>query len=428
MRFIHTADWHLGRLFHGLHLTDDQRHVLDHFVALAKDASPDVILVAGDIYDRAVPPPEAVELLDDVLSRLILDLGIPVILIAGNHDSPNRLNFGARLLAGRKLFVTGNLPPQTQPVELYDAHGPVYFYPVPYAEPATVRQCLDCADAVDHNSATGQVLHRIRASHPCGQRSVVIAHAFVAGGSECESERPLSVGGAGTVDATHFAGFSYAALGHLHCPQSLNDGQTRYAGSLLKYSFDEADQSKGVYVVEMATDGSCACEPVEVPPRRNVRRISGRLNDLLLGQRTDDYLEVTLLDEGVVLDPMGRLRDVYPNVLHVTRAEAAAPTEGASNLRRPDLRCLSDVDLFRSFYRHVRNTDLSPAQEAAFVAVAEDLLRREREAQPAPPPSSTPAPAPPGIPAAPELPASVPAPRKVRKRATATSAPGADAS
>src|SRR5688572_33301040 len=130
MRFIHTADWHLGRLFHGQHLTDDQRHVLDQFVDVARDARPDVIVVAGDIYDRAVPPPEAVELLDDVLSRLVLDLKVPVVLIAGNHDSPNRLNFGARLLAGRRLYVTGNLPRQPAVAVFDDTAGPVHFVAV----------------------------------------------------------------------------------------------------------------------------------------------------------------------------------------------------------------------------------------------------------------------------------------------------------
>ncbi len=404
MRFIHTADWHLGRLFHGLHLTDDQRHVLDGFVQLARDAAPDVILIAGDIYDRAVPPPEAVELLDDVLSRLVLDLQIPVVLIAGNHDSPNRLNFGSRLLAGRRLYVTGTLPRDPRPVVFHDAHGKVNVFPIPYAEPAAVRHCLDCPDATDHNAAMAAILRRVRkaqAETGCdggNGRTIVIAHAFVAGGAECESERPLSVGGAGTVDAACFDGFDYVALGHLHCPQQITSpgvqGQVRYAGSLLKYSFDEADHPKGACVVEMDAAGRCACEAVPLRPRREVRRISGTLADVLRGPQEaggggsrDDYLEVTLLDDGVVLDPIGRLREVYPNVMHVVRPQVQ-PDEAqpAAALRRPDLRRLSDLELFRSFYRHVRCAELSDAQEKAFVTVAEDLLRREREAAAAPAP------------------------------------------
>src|SRR5436190_19824312 len=146
MRFIHTADWHLGRLFHGVHLTDDQHHALMQVVELVKEERPDAVLVAGDIYDRAIPPPEAVELLDEVLSRLVIDLKIPVVLIAGNHDSPGRLHFGSRLLAGRRLYVTGTLPKTCTPLIFDDFHGPVHFYPLPYAEPATVRACLECDD------------------------------------------------------------------------------------------------------------------------------------------------------------------------------------------------------------------------------------------------------------------------------------------
>src|SRR5688572_12895100 len=262
MRFLHTADWHLGRLFHGASLVNDQAHLLDQLVEIAREAKPDVVLIAGDIYDRAVPPPEAVQVLDDVLSRLVIDLKLPVVLIAGNHDSPGRLHFGSRLLAERRLYVTGHLPPRCEALVLRDAHGPVHVYAVPYAEPSTVRQCLECPDVTDHNAAMQAVLDRIRENHPAVERSIVVAHAFVAGGRECESERPLSVGGAGTVDAGAFAGFHYTALGHLHSPQVLAGCNARYSGSLMSYSFDESGQSKGLYVVEMDGAGACTCVAV----------------------------------------------------------------------------------------------------------------------------------------------------------------------
>ena len=384
MRFIHTADWHLGRLFHGQHLTEDQAVVLDQLVGLAHEARPDVIVVAGDIYDRAVPPPEAVELLDDVLSRLVLDLRIPVILIAGNHDSPNRLNFGARLLAGRRLYVCGNLPRQPALATFHDTTGPVHFLSVPYAEPATVRQCLECPAVTDHNSAMAHYLDyaRTNAITP-NTRTILIAHAFVAGGSECESERPLSVGGAGTVDPACFAGFHYVALGHLHCRQPIPSTPGGYCGSLMKYSFDEADQPKGAFVVDMDAAGNCTQEFIPLKPRRDVRRITGRLADLLNGptnasENRDDYLEVTLLDEGVVLDAIGRLREVYPNVLSLARA---ASSEGPDDPHaRPDVRRMDDAQLFAAFYRHVRGADLTETQRQAFATVADDLLRRQREA------------------------------------------------
>jgi exonuclease SbcD len=383
MRFIHTADWHLGRLFHGASLVDDQAHLLAQLVDLARDAKPDVVLVAGDVYDRAVPPPDAVQVLDDVLSRLVLDLAVPVVLIAGNHDSPGRLNFGSRLLAGRRLYVSGHLPARCEPLVLADGDGPVHFYPVPYAEPSTVRQCLECPGIADHDAAMAAVLDRVRAAHPAGARSVVVGHAFVAGGRECESERPLSVGGAGTVDASRFAGFHYTALGHLHCPQVLPGGTVRYCGSLMKYSFDETDQTKGVYVVEMDGGGACRCEAVPLRPRRDVRRVSGLMADLLGGTADvgppDDYLEVVLLDPGPVLDAMGRLRDAYPNVLHVRRPDQGPGGASAAASDRPNVRAMDDAQLFNAFYAHVTGAGPTGEQAAAFVQIVDELRRRERE-------------------------------------------------
>jgi exonuclease SbcD len=275
MRFIHTADWHLGRLFHGVHLTDDQHHALMQVVQVVKEERPDAVLVAGDIYDRAIPPPEAVELLDEALCRLVIDLKVPVVLIAGNHDSPQRLHFGSRLLKDRRLYVTGNLPAKCESVVFGDGNGPVHVYAVPYCEPMIVRQGLSCEEVVDHDSAMRAIVGRIAGGHPSGERKILMGHAFVAGGAECESERPLSVGGAGTVDVGSLSGFDYVALGHLHCPQRIGGGEVRYSGSLLKYSFDEVHQPKGVYVVDMDKGGACAVRTVPIVPRRDVRKIEG---------------------------------------------------------------------------------------------------------------------------------------------------------
>jgi DNA repair protein SbcD/Mre11 len=390
MRFLHTADWHLGRLFHGVRLTDDQRHVLEQVVEVARDGRPDVVLVAGDVYDRAVPPPEAVELLDEVLSRLVLDLKLPVVMIAGNHDSPGRLHFGSRLLAGRRLYVTGNLQKTCAPLTLTDGHGPVHFYAVPYAEPATVRACLAgdddaCEQLADHDAAMRAVLDRIRAGHTAGERAVLIAHAFVAGGAECESERPLSVGGAGTVATACFDGFHYVALGHLHRPQTMDGGRLRYSGSLLKYSFDEAAGDKCVHMIEMDGEGGCQCETIALKPRRDVRRVEGTLAALLEGSAIcdgkEDYLEVMLLDPGPVLDAMGQLRAVYPNVMNLRRPETFGANAGADG--RPTTAAIRGLDataLFKSFYRHVCAAELSQEHELAYAGVVEEMHRREREA------------------------------------------------
>jgi len=383
MRFIHTADWHLGRLFHGVHLTDDQRYALMQFVELVREAKPDAVLVAGDIYDRAVPPPEAVDLLDEVLCKLVLEIKVPVVLIAGNHDSPNRLSFASRLFRDNRLYVSGGLGRQTKGVVFKDHWGTVQVYPVPYAEPATVREALGegSEGVVCHDSAMREICGRIWKNHSAADRSILVGHAFVAGGAECESERPLSVGGAGTVGVSALAGFGYVALGHLHGAQVMsNVEEIRYSGSLLKYSFDEAHHLKGVHLVEMDGQGNCKVETIRLTPRRDVRRISGTMAELLAAEveagAREDYLEVMITDEGPVLDPVGRLRQVYPNVMSIKRPEKKA---GGVAADRVDVRGKTAVELFGAFFKHVNGEEMTAEQGAALVEMVEEIGRKERE-------------------------------------------------
>lgn len=380
MKFIHTADWHLGRLFHGVHLTDDQRHVLLQFVDLVKTEKPDAILIAGDIYDRAVPPPEAVELLDEVLSKLVIDLKVLVVVIAGNHDSPNRLHFGSRLFAERRLHVTGTLPRECNPVVIHDDGGPIHIYALPYAEPAFVRRCLEDEEVIDHGSAMRKLTDRLRSARTNGERRILMAHAFVSGGSASESERPLSVGGAGTVDSCCFKGFHYVALGHLHRPQQVGQEAVHYCGSLLKYSFDESEQTKGICIVEMDATGTCNMRMVPLSPRRDVRRIHGTMQELLQasteGSAGGDYLEVTLTDEGPVLDAIGRLRKVYPNVMSIQRP---ALDQVRLSSDRPNVRGRSERELFQSFFTQVTASALTAEQEQAFIAIVDGMEREDSE-------------------------------------------------
>src|SRR5690554_3929586 len=311
MRFLHTSDWHLGRILHGRSLIEDQAHVLDRFVDLVRDARPDAVLIAGDVYDRAVPPAEAVELLDDTLSRIVLGQGVPVLVIAGNHDSPERLGFGARLLAERGLTIVGRVD-APRAVAFEDDWGRVVVHPLPYAEPALVRDAFG-DDVADHEAALAALLGRVRAAHPAGVRSVVMAHAFVAGGAESDSERPLSVGGSAVVDAGLFDGFDYVALGHLHRPQRVGADHVRYAGSLLKYSTSEAGHAKSVSLVELRAPGERTVEEIALAPLRDLRVLTGPLDALIASAATDpareDYVFARLTDRGALLDPMARLRE-----------------------------------------------------------------------------------------------------------------------
>ncbi len=383
MRLVHTADWHLGRILYGVHLTEDQSHVLDQFVAFVKDAKPDAVLLAGDVYDRAVPPPEAVALLDDTLARLVLDAKTPVVVAAGNHDSPERLEFGSRLLAPQGLHVAGRIGPASCRVPFATKTGPATVYALPYAEPPFVREALGDEAIRDHDAALRALVGRIEHDSAGDGIAVLMAHCFVAGGEESESERPLSVGGAGSVGADAFDGFDYVALGHLHRPQRAGGDSLRYSGSLMKYAFAEAGHKKGVLLAELEAGQPPQVEQVSFTPRRDLRCLSGTIDTLVAAAPSDaareDYLSVTLEDEGPVLDAMGRLRKAYPNVLHIERASLGAPGTWEAAERHEGL---SEMDLFDAFFRQVEDKPLSPAQREAFAGTVEAMDRGAREAQP----------------------------------------------
>jgi len=366
MKILHTGDWHLGRYLHGVSLLEDQAYVLAQFVDLARSEKVDAVIIAGDVYDRSVPPADAVAVLDDVLSRLVVGAGIPVILIAGNHDSPERIGFGGRIFGKQGLSLRGTLQ-DLSPVLLTDAHGTVAIHPLPYVEPVFARALPGGETVCDQQSAMTHVMTILRAQRQPGQRNVLVGHAFVAGGAESESERPLSVGGSGAVAAGTFEGFDFVALGHLHRPQNVGSDRIHYPGSLLKYSFNEVDHAKSVSLIDIGADGMPVIRRVPLTPRRDVRIITGTLNDLL--NRPDsqldraDYLCAHLTDTEPVLDPMARLREVYPNMLElqfaqVGNTDAASRGAGDHRRRQPD-------DLFRAFYRDMLGGDIGdPALDA----------------------------------------------------------------
>ena len=381
MRFLHSADWHLGRVYHGVSLLEDQAHVLQQFVRIAADTRPDAVLLAGDIYDRSVPPAEAVRLLDRVLSELILDLKIPVVMIAGNHDGPDRLAFGSGLLQRAGLTVRGPVGMDAAPLVLRDAHGEVAVYALPYAEPALVRSASGDDTIADHHAALAAQTAAVRAAHVPGRRSVVVAHAFVQGGAESESERPLSVGGTGAVGVGVFDGFDYAALGHLHRPQAIGGGRIQYSGSLLKYSFAEADHAKSVNLVDMDAEGNCTVERILLVPRRDLRILEGELAALVAAAATDpardDYVLARLTDHGALLDAMGKLRSAYPNALAIERPTLIGDGPGRATA---DHRRTRIQDLFASFHLETTGVALEPAAQAALDRVVDRLEQEARNA------------------------------------------------
>jgi len=398
MRFLHTSDWHLGRALHGTNLIEDQAHLLEQIVGLVKRSDIEAVLVAGDVFDRAVPPVEAVALLNQTFNDLVLDLGLPVIVVAGNHDGPVRLSFGSRLLERQNLHMVGALSGAAVPILLEDAHGPVSVLAVPYTEPAAARDAFGSEAILDHDSAARVALTRLRealpelaaarvgSGRPAGPRSILVTHAFVTGALESESERPLSLGGAGKVDASALEGFSYVALGHLHRPQAAGKESIRYSGSLFPYAFSEGEKS--VTLVDLRADGTVALEPVALEPRRRVRKVAALMEELLRGPEgvplppgaapvsREDYIWVDLLDPGPIYDAIGRLREVFPNVLHLNRPLLE---DGRARVPAPDHRQVTDGDLFQAFFRDTVGQELTTEEQDAFATVVDDLRQKERE-------------------------------------------------
>lgn len=382
MRFLHTADWHLGRSFFNISLIEDQAHVLNQLIDIARETKPDVLLVAGDVYDRAMPPTDAVRLLDEILCRLILELEVPVFIIAGNHDNPLRLEFAARLLETHRLHVFGSLSGRVQAIDMFDEWGRVSFYPMPYAEPSQVSNYLHDESITSHDEAMQKWIDFVKSRLIPESRTVLINHAFVVGGEESESERPLDVGGTSTVSVNCFDDFHYIALGHLHRPQCLGQNQhIHYSGSLLKYSFSEAGHTKCVKLVEMDAKGLCQVEAIPLASRHDVRYVEGTIDDLLKGNvdlgKRDDYVQVRLLDKGAVFDAMGRLRDVFPNLVNI---DHAGLTSSGGNTTHADFRKREILSLFGDFYTFVTSETLTEEQSNAFATLVNRLRQSERQA------------------------------------------------
>lgn len=381
MRLLHTADWHLGRLFHNLSLLEDQRHVLNQLLDIVDRDAVDAVLIAGDIYDRSVPPAAAVTLLDEVLGELCEKRGLPVIMISGNHDGAERLGFGARHLRQAGLHILADLSACDHPVTLAINGDTVDVFGIPYADPEHVRSQFK-VDVRDFDSAHRYLVKRIQSQRQTGRPTVLMSHCFVDGGSASDSERPLTLGGAESVAWEPMQDFDYVALGHLHGPQYRGGEHIRYSGSLLKYSFSEANQRKGVTLVDIGSRGvRCAYRPLL--PKRNVRVLEGELDALLAQGRTDphadDYLLIRLTDRHAILDPMGKLREVYPNVLHLEKPGMLA-TGGRRQLDRERMQ-FSALDMFSDFFTQTSGADMSDEQANAMRELI-TTLNREQEQQP----------------------------------------------
>lgn len=375
MRFLHTADWHLGRSFHGSSLLDAQAAWLDWLVDVARDREVDAILVSGDIYDRALPPLDAIALADRALSRLV-DIA-PVVAISGNHDSAGRLSFGAALLERAGVHLRTEPARAGEPV-MIDGTA---VYAIPYLEPDLVRGGLGVGER-GHSAVLTAAMDLVRADlaeRPVGTGSVVLAHAFVQGAAESASERDLSVGGIAHVPASVFSGVDYVALGHLHGPQRVGDN-ARYAGSPIAFSFSEEAHTKSVVLVELGAarqdDGQQSLldapagvrhELIACPVQRPLARISGPLDVLLadpaLAAAEEAWVEATITDPVRPLEAMEHLRARFPHAVVLRHEPVGAPT-GARGSYADRVRGLDDRALAARFVEDVRGAEPSPDEQA----------------------------------------------------------------
>ncbi|MFD2166453.1 exonuclease SbcCD subunit D [Thalassotalea euphylliae] len=374
MKFLHTSDWHLGRQFHNVSLLEDQKAVLEQLTDYIEQHQVDAVVVAGDIYDRSVPPTAAIELLNTVVNRICNELKTPMILISGNHDGAERLGFGAEQMKQSGLNIISNFEDMVNPVVIKtkDA-GEVAFYGMPYNDPEQVRFAFGVA-ASSHDDAHKHLTEKIAEQFTDNQRNILISHCFVDGAIESDSERPLSIGGSDRVSHEHFTDFDYVALGHLHQPQKKGEDFIRYSGSLMKYSFGEQHQKKGVTLVEINKQGFVSAEHIDLTAPHQMRIIEGELEAVIEAGKTDpnneDYLLVRLMDKHAILNPMEKLRAVYPNVLHLEKPGMLIGIEqemAQAKLAR------SEIDMFRDFFLEAQDSELSPEQDQAIGDIIKQL-------------------------------------------------------
>ena len=391
MRLLHTSDWHLGRQFHGASLLQEQAAALDRIVALAAEAEVDAVLIAGDLYDRAIPPAEAVQLFNDTLARLSR-AGAAVVAIAGNHDSHVRVSIYDPLLSAFGVTIRGDVRRAAEPVLVTPRRGgaPVAIYPLPYLEPSVDGPLLAALGEAAHDEAAGtparlshqevtrralERIHHDQESRP-QQRSVLVAHTFVAGGETSESERELTVGNVDRVSVDTFAGFDYVALGHLHGSQQLDGPRVAYSGTPLPYSFSEQHHSKSVRIVELDAGGAAAVEIVPLGVGRPLRTLEGPIDALCSDPRHDDarhaWVRVILTDDDLPLQAMARLRQHFPHVAELRHRPAERLRASADQRQQQVRQAGSPLDLALAFF--------SDQQGKPTEAAEAELLRRAIEA------------------------------------------------
>ena len=378
MKLIHLSDIHLGKRVNEFSMLEDQAHILKKILAVVDEEKPDGVLIAGDVYDKSVPSTEAVQLFDDFLVRLA-ERKLPVFIISGNHDSPERLSFANRLIDATGIHLAPVYNGVVEPITLSDEYGPVNVYMLPFIKPTHVRGFFPDTEITGYSDAVAAAIGRMNIDKT--QRNVLITHQFVTGAQRSDSEE-LSVGGTDNIGAEVFCDFDYVALGHIHGPQNMDSGRIRYCGSPLKYFFSEAAQQKSVTVAELKEKGTLEIHTVPLIPRRDMVELKGSYQQLTLREfyenttYQEDYTHITLTDEEDIPDAVAKLRAVYHNLMKLdydnTRTRHSAAISGAENVETR-----SPIDLFAEFYELQNGLPMSAEQTELVASLIEKIWEGE---------------------------------------------------
>ena len=377
MKFAHIADLHIGKRVHDFSMLEDQRYILDQMLGIFEEQRVDGILIAGDVYDKVVPSAEAVQLFDEFITRLA-KLKMPVYMISGNHDSAERLSFGAKLFESSDIYISQVYDGKVKKVGLEDEYGLVNVYLLPFLKPATVRHVLQRDDIESYEDSVTAALQECEVD--ASQRNVLVAHQFVTGADRCDSEE-TSVGGLDNVSAEVFDEFDYVALGHIHRPQKMGRETLRYSGTPLKYSFSEVDHKKSVTIVELLEKGNVQINTVPLVPMRDMRKVRGTYMEVTAkesytAENKMDYLQITLTDEEDVPGALQKLRTIYPNLMRLeydnkrTRENKEVQAVEAQEQK-------SELELFGEFYELLNNEPMKEEQ----TEFMERLIQNLKEVQ-----------------------------------------------
>lgn len=376
MKFMHLSDLHIGKRVNEFSMLEDQKYILGQILSLVEEDHADGVFLAGDLYDKPVPPAEAVQLLDDFLTRLAR-MDVPVFAVSGNHDSPERVAFAAQLLSSQGVYLSRVYDGAVQKVSLADDYGEMRIYLLPFIKPAVVRHVFEEEEISSYQDAVQAAVSHMEPDPRV--RNVLIAHQFVTGAARCESEEIL-VGGLDNVDASVFEPFDYVALGHIHSPQHVGRETIRYCGTPLKYSFSEAEQEKSATLVELKNKGNIEIRQLPLKPLRDMRRIRGSYLEVTArpfyeGTNTEDYVQITLTDEEDVPDGLQKLRVIYPNLMRLEYDNKRTRTNG--DVAGADLvESRSELELCREFYELQNNQPMNEKQEAFVRDLIQDIQEK----------------------------------------------------